>query len=149
YPPWQAGPGGPAGPYAPIYEPPPSVAGQPPMQIDFSRLLLQWAMIGLVAGGMVTTGKESAAGQSPGGSPRLQTIPPTIEASAVALPMRKMKFPEKRKLGELLLENADDPEYWDFVAVAQGTVEVPEDCRLQLELEKDQHVDLSCLVRAE
>src|SRR5579871_3995175 len=53
-PPWvEGGPGGAPGPYAPIYAPPPSAAGHQPMQIDYSRVLMEWAMAAFLTVGMV------------------------------------------------------------------------------------------------
>jgi hypothetical protein len=163
-PPWvEGGPGGPAGPYAPIYAPPAPRADGKPMQIDYSRLLLQWAMIGFLTFGMVMSGQDEAPGakdskvdfkdkqkSAPGASPsqagKVVQSQPAIE---VPEPTRQLKFPEKYKVGELLTESADDADYWDWIADAQGSVEVSVKGRLQLEIFKEKHVDLGCLGRPE
>jgi hypothetical protein len=60
FPPWkEIGPGGNPATYAPIFEPPVLVSKLAP-EIDFSRLLLQCGLVGLVTGGMLAT----AAGAS-------------------------------------------------------------------------------------
>jgi len=162
-PPWIERHGGAAGPYAPIYAPPLAPPDHPAMQIDYSRLLLQWAMTALVTAGLVVTGQDeqksssdskvklaagpgSTAGSKPGAGQVVQSQPAIPVPSETT---RQLKFPDKSKVGDLLIESADDPEYWDWVADAQGAVEVPAKGRIQLEIEKESRVDLGSLGRTE
>jgi hypothetical protein len=159
-PPWiEGGPGGAPGPYSPIYAPPPSLAGHQPYQIDYARVLLQWAMAAFVSVGMVMTGQEpsesdqkkktqpDATKQSKAASaagPVVYSQP----AVAVEEEPRKLKFRDQ-SLGDLLVESADDPDYWEHVAEARGLVEAPHSGRLQLELKKDTKLELGVLGRPE
>lgn len=157
YPPWvEGGSGGTPASYAPIFAPPPSVPGHPPMQIDFSRIFLQWSMIALVAGGLVVSGKDPEPKSGiPGSFPgNLNQAPKTSPGQVVSTqpakpPMRSLKFPEGASIGAVLMESEDDPDYWEFLADAHGVVEAPASGRLQLELLKDRSVELGSLGQPE
>lgn len=56
----------------------------------------------------------------------------------------RLKFPE-RKVGELLTEDEEDPEFWQFITDARGRVEVSQGRRLQLELAKEGQASLEFL----
>ncbi len=66
-----------------------------------------------------------------------------------AAPARTLNFNDAFSIGGILIDSADDPDYWEWVADARGTVEVPAEGRLQLELLKDIKVDLGALGRSE
>jgi hypothetical protein len=150
YPPWQSGPGGAPADYALIFKPPQSLPGQPPMQIDFSRLLLQWAMVAFVTSSMVLTRHESgenksnAAGEVPKNTGAALLTQPAVPLRSETEQLRRLPFPDD-SLGELLVESQTNADYWDSVGEAQGLVTVPARSRLQLELRKDKHVSLGAL----
>jgi len=52
-----------------------------------------------------------------------------------------LHFPQEA-IGELLVESVDDPEYWESYSAAAGKVALPQGKRLQLEVEKNETVDL-------
>ncbi|HEY9712639.1 MAG TPA: hypothetical protein V6C72_04170 [Chroococcales cyanobacterium] len=171
YPPWkELGPGGNPAPYALIFQPPLAAAGHGPVGIDYSRLLLQWSMVGFLVGALITSAADQGEKHAPKPSARPQSfkssqpIPteyttvaePAGSASAAARtepqpgtansePMRTLTFPGGASIGEVLVESSEDPDYWDFVAHARGQVEVPANLRLQLEVSKEPAVDLSGL----
>jgi hypothetical protein len=159
-PPWLEGTSGAPGRYAPIFNPPRSEQGAAPMQIDFSRLVLQWAMVGMVVGGIIVTGLESTAARpqqpetqinsQPQGPRSPVTItPPAIMTQAETAELRRLRFPEHESIGQVLVESGDDPDYWDLVGDACGVVGVPANCRVQLELRKDRPVSLGSLGQPE
>jgi len=153
--------GGVPGSYAPIFEAPPSRPDHAPMQIDLTRLLLQWAMVGMVVSGLIATNAEAeeSSGQKSGFPPKTARasnaqspgqVVATQEAVVLdAAPTRTLKFNDAVSIGGILIDSADDPDYWEWVADARGTVEVPAEGRLQLELLKDVKVDLGALGRSE
>lgn len=145
YAPWQVD--GAPGPYAPIWEPPTAgLSTRGSAQIDFSRLILEWVMAGLLGFGLVMTAQEQAPGEpARGGAQSSPDRSRAIVAEAVVEPV-VLRFPEK-SIGEVLLESADDPEYWESHAPARGGVEVPAGARVQLELPGG--TDLGCLARPE
>ena len=166
FPPWvEGGMGGVPGSYAPIFEPPQSRSDHAPMQIDLTRLLLQWAMVGMVVSGLISTNAEAGepSGQSqtkkngfpPKAAPSSSSgssgaVVATQEAVVLeAEPARTLKFNDAFSIGAILIDSADDPDYWEWVADARGTVDVPAAGRLQLELLKDSKVDLGALGRSE
>ncbi|HEY9775416.1 MAG TPA: hypothetical protein V6C81_16740 [Planktothrix sp.] len=157
-PPWiEGGPGGAAGPYAPIYAPPPSQPGHAPMQIDYSRVLMQWAMAAFVSVGLVLSGQakeEQGEKKTAARSQQTSTPPGTVVQSqpAVAIDVedaRYLKFKESQPIGEIMIESSEDPDYWDHLAEAKGRVELPAKGRIQLEVRKDSAVDLGVLGRPE
>jgi hypothetical protein len=161
-PPWvEGGPGGAPGPYAPIYAPPPLQPGHQPWQIDYSRVLLQWAMAAMVTVGMVLSaqdpvskeenkGKRPQPGAQARGSQagRVVDSQPAIPTPEPEEEVRRLRFREQA-IGDVLIESEDDPDYWDVVAEAKGVVEIRRPGRLQLELRKEGSLDLGVLGRPE
>jgi len=169
FPPWkEIGPqGGPVN-YAPIFEPPVLVSKAAP-EIDFSRLLLQCGLVGLVTGGMLATAASAAAAQQApsttkksvepvvaakpqpvpqpeaGAKPKAPQAQPEKTASAAKPKVRTLKFPENMSIGEVLLESEDDPDYWESVGAATGIVTVPAGRSIQLEVSKEDDVQFSAL----
>lgn len=154
YPPWLHGDGSPA-PYAPIFAPP-AESGQLPMKIDFSRLLLQLGMIAIITAGLVVTGKQPAAEEQPGSSAVAKNAAATSPQSVIAAPTAQQEKPEQpnerrwvdfpsNSIGDVLIESAEDSDYWDWLAEARGPVQIPLNTRLQLELSKDTPLDLAFL----
>jgi hypothetical protein len=56
-----------------------------------------------------------------------------------------VELPREYYLGELFVESAEDPEYWDELGPARGAFDIPKGKKIQLELAKDLRVDLSFL----
>lgn len=150
FPPWKesGGAGSPAS-YAPIFAPP-VLASQVAPEIDFSRLLLQCGLVGLVTGGMLATAATAAAAaaanhqvnsnaQKPS-SPAPSTTPALAKAK-----VRTLKFPDDSSIGEVLLESEDDPDYWEAVGAATGLVTVPAGRNIQLEIRKEGQLELTAL----
>ncbi|HZT34365.1 MAG TPA: hypothetical protein VFA15_00485, partial [Nitrososphaera sp.] len=54
-----------------------------------------------------------------------------------------LRLPGSKSYGEFLVESEDDPEYWETYAEARGTIRLPNDKRLQLEVKGNKDVDLS------
>jgi hypothetical protein len=168
FPPWkEIGPGGNPATYAPIFEPPVLVSKLAP-EIDFSRLLLQCGLVGLVTGGMLATAAGASSqgasatkkeGESVAAKPepaaKLQLAPkpepaakpqPTAKlAPQSKAKVRTLKFPDNLSIGEVLLESEDDPDYWESVGAASGIVTVPAGRSIQLEVCKDSDVQFSAL----
>lgn len=170
FPPWKDTSPPPAGsplPFAPISMPP-SVEGHS-IEIDVTRLAIMWILMCVVTGASIWMGKDgdstgsddakgkflsksdtdteerSAAAKS-SGAQILDSI--TSEAKAAssksAAGALKLKFPED-KVGELLTESDDDPDYWTLVCDARGRVEVPQGKRFQLEISKAGQASLDFL----
>jgi hypothetical protein len=171
FPPWKDTSPPPAGtplPFAPISMPP-VVAGHS-IEIDVTRLAIMWILMVVVTAASIWLGKDSegASQDSPGtftvepikqtpsratsakssGAQILDTI--TSEAKATGVKSSgqtsglRLKFPDA-KVGELLTEADDDPEYWTLFSDAKGRLEVPQGKRFQLELSKNQEVSLDFL----
>lgn len=158
YPPWvEGGAGGAPASYAPIFAPPQPAPGHPNVQIDFSRVFLQWAMIAMITGGLVASGKEREPSAGiPGGftgaqgpAPRSNQAGQVVSTQPAKPATRKLKFPESHSIGGVLVESEDDPDYWEWLADAKGVVETPSSGRLQLELPKDETVELGALGQPE
>jgi len=69
------------------------------------------------------------------------------KAKAVPANMVLVDLPEGESLGEILVESADDPDYWEPLCQARGQVLLPRGRKFQLELAKDRRVDTSLLKR--
>ncbi len=156
YPPWkESGENGMPLKNAPIYAPPNTASGKAP-EIDYSRLALMCGLAALIGAGLyVTSGTASAApNQQPGQSPQPQAAaqasqpqtrtivePPAKEQSN----LRTITLPGTSAIGDVLAESPDDPDYWDFVCEARGSMKIPTGKRLQLELKKDFSGDFSAI----
>lgn len=168
FPPWKDTSPAPAGtplPFAPISMPP--VVEGHSIEIDVTRLAIMWILMVVVTAASIWLGKDSE-GVSKGGAgtityepikmPKpsaakssgaqiLETL--TIDAKASSGKSSqasglKLKFPDV-KVGELLTESEDDPEYWTLISDAKGRLEVPQGKRFQLEFSKDKEISLDFL----
>ncbi|MBX9948114.1 MAG: leucine-rich repeat domain-containing protein [Candidatus Obscuribacterales bacterium] len=172
FPPWKDTSPPPAGtplPFAPISMPP--VVDGHSIEIDVTRLAIMWILMVVVTAASIWLGKESeGSSKEAGGSPLsvepinqlparsstpkssgaqiLDSITSEAKASGVKSASQstalRLKFPDT-KVGELLTEAEDDPEYWTLVCDAKGRLEVPPGKRFQLELAKDKEVSLDFL----
>ncbi len=159
YPPWkESGENGMPLKNAPIYNPPIPASGKAP-EIDFSRLALMCGLAAIIGAGLYVTSStnppgasqsgatQSAATQSSASSqtsqPQTRTIvePPAKEKSNT----RTITLSGAAAIGDILAESAEDPDYWDFVCEARGSVQIPTGKRLQLELKKDFSGDFSSI----
>ncbi len=162
FPPWKDTSPPPSGsplPFAPISMPP--VVDGHSIEIDVTRLAIMWILMVVVTGASIWMGKDSEGSGSEGAKGKFLEIPEpgaqersssakssgaqildsiTSEAKASSSKPQssvlKLKFPEA-KVGELLTEADDDPEYWTLVCDARGRVEVPQGKRFQLEISKE------------
>jgi hypothetical protein len=170
FPPWKDTSPPPAGsplPFAPISLPP-SVEGHS-IEIDVTRLAIMWILMCVVTGASIWMGKDTEATgaedgkgkflsksdtdaqeRSPSGKSSGARILDSITSDAKASSSKnaagviRLKFPDG-KVGELLTESDDDPEYWTLVCDAGGRVEVPQGKRLQLEISKAGQTSLDFL----
>lgn len=172
FPPWKDTSPPPAGsplPFAPISMPP--VVEGHSIEIDVTRLAIMWILMCVVTAASIMMGKDAEAAGSPdekgkflskpdagekehtssafspksSGAQILDSI--TSEAKATSSKTQesmKLKFPDG-KVGELLTESDDDPEYWTLVCDAKGRVEVPQGKRFQLEISKEGQASLDFL----
>jgi hypothetical protein len=171
FPPWKDTSPPPAGsplPFAPISMPP-SVPGHS-IEIDVVRLGIMWVLMVVVTGASIWMGKDLGkeerdpekdlasgkfknnieplpslplAGKS-SGAKILDSITSEARTSKESADALKLKFPE-RKVGEILSESEDDPEYWTLVSDARGRVLLPAGKRLQLEIAKEGEATLDFL----
>jgi hypothetical protein len=168
FPPWKDTSPAPAGtplPFAPISMPP--VVEGHSIEIDVTRLAIMWILMVVVTAASIWLGKDSEGASKGGagtityepikmpkpsaakssGAQILETL--TIDAKASSSKSSqasglKLKFPDV-KVGELLTESEDDPEYWTLISDAKGRLEVPQGKRFQLELSKDKEISLDFL----
>ena len=169
FPPWKDTSPPPAGsplPFAPISMPP--VVEGHSIEVDVTRLAIMWILMFVVTGASILMGKDADAADSSeakgkflsttdadaqerssspksSGAQILDSI--TSEAKAISSKSQgafKLKFPDD-KVGELLTESDDDPDYWTLVCDARGRVEVPQGRRFQLEISKEGQASLDFL----
>lgn len=148
--------------FAPIMDPPKvSQAdidrGVNRIDIDFSRLGVELFLGIAVTFGLVmrgasanTSGSTSTAANISQSKPTLSAVAnsqaaPNSQPKAPALPPNSVVLPNGASLGSILVESADDPEYWEELMEARGTFQLPKNKRLQLELDKENRLDLSLL----
>lgn len=170
-PPWkEAGPKGLPRDYAPIYAPP-SLTGPDKdkgLEIDFARLLLQIGVAAVLTGGLITASstqvreeeKQAGARQPESISahkPEVLKTVPREEEHAIDAAVHdsdeveeagsfvRFNLPEGTVYGEFLVEADDDPDSWEWYADAVGTVKLPADRPVQLEIVKKNDVDLTFL----
>jgi hypothetical protein len=150
--------------YAVIFMPPPSTLTSG-VTIDFSRLVVEWILALVLTGGLIATFQSEGEGRhelakSGSGSKKAPPVLPDnapistkptvvqgreqissqLQAHSAAESGPVLKFPQE-SIGELLVESAEDPEYWETYSAAAGKVALPIGKRLQLELEKDRIID--------
>lgn len=172
FPPWKDTSPPPAGtplPFAPISMPP--VVEGHSIEIDVTRLAIMWILMVVVTAASIWLGKDAEGvskdeGVSPltiepikqvpartsapksSGAQILDSITSEAKASGAKSAGQsagvRLKFPDV-KVGELLTEADDDPEYWTLVCDAKGRLEVPQGKRFQLELAKDKEISLDFL----
>lgn len=143
--------------FAPIMDPPKvSQAdidrGVNRIDIDFSRLGVELFLgiavtFGLVMRGASANAPANSAANISQSKPTLSAVPNNqpAPAKAPALPPNSVVLPAGASLGSILVESADDPEYWEELMEARGTFQLPKNKRLQLELDKENRLDLSLL----
>ena len=166
FPPWKDTSPPPAGsplPFAPISLPP--VVEGHSIEIDVIRLAIMWILMCVVTGASIWMGKDadkSAAGadgkfraerepevpvrgSKSSGAQILDSLTSEARVSkSTEIQAHKLKFPNE-KVGELLTESDDDPEYWTLVCDARGRVDVPQGKRFQLEVSKEGQASLDFL----
>jgi hypothetical protein len=128
--------------FAPINQPPALSAGATRLDIDFSRLGIEFLLAAAVTAGLVVT-----AGGRPDPPSFIQATPSSnnLDASSKAVKTTRVDLPRDYYLGELFVESDDDSEYWEDYCQAKGSIELPKGKKVQLELAKDIRVDLSFL----
>ncbi len=129
--------------FAPINQPPALSAGATRLDIDFSRLGIEFLLAAAVTAGLVVT-----AGGRPDPPSFIQASAPSsnnLNASSKAAKTTRVDLPRDYYLGELFVESDDDSEYWEDYCQAKGSIELPKGKKVQLELAKDIRVDLSFL----
>lgn len=142
--------------FAPIMDPPKvSQAdierGVNRIDIDFSRLGVELFLGIAVTFGLVMRGASATAPTAPASNK--SNVTPIQQASsnknvppkAPTLPPNSVVLPAGTSLGSILVESDDDPEYWEELMEARGTFQLPKNKRLQLEIDKENRVDLSLL----
>ncbi len=149
YPPWKFVNETPTS-FAFLYAPPP---GQ--VKLDYSRLLVEWCLAGFVTAGLIATAqtataKSNTATTSANAKVNTAQEPPKVapeksnSKSTASGATKSIKFPET-SLGEVLVESADDPEYWEGLGEARGTVKIPSGSNVQLEVRKEKPMHLAGL----
>lgn len=149
YPPWKFVNETPTS-FAFLYAPPP---GQ--VQLDYSRLLVEWSLAGIVTAGLIATAQtasakiktaSSTASTKTSSAQEPPKVTPSKSSSKTASTgaTKSVKFPET-SLGEILVESADDPDYWEGIGEARGTVKIPVGSNVQLEVRKEKPMHLAGL----
>ena len=168
YPPWkEAGPKGLPRDYGAIYAPPKVSDPEKGLEIDFARLLLQIGVAAILTGGLITAsstqkdeGEEVKGQDSNSSKPKFSPVIETSEqedeeeeeeVKAVPKSQKSSKntiqfnLPKETLYGEFLVEADDDPDSWEWYADAKGSVSLPKNKPVQLEIVKKEDVDLSFL----
>jgi hypothetical protein len=147
YPPWKFINETPAS-FGFLYAPPP---GQ--IKLDISRLLVEWSLAGFVTAGLIASAQKVAKNSKANSSSNSKSIvdpEPSKAAAAKSSQQSKtttngatksIKFPEN-SLGEVLVESEDDPDYWEGLGEARGTVKIPSGSNVQLEVRKEKPMNL-------
>ncbi|MBS1956176.1 MAG: hypothetical protein JST89_18470 [Cyanobacteria bacterium SZAS-4] len=149
YPPWKLVDETPTS-FAFLYAPPP---GQ--VKLDYSRLVVEWCLAGFVTAGLIATAQTAAAKNSSANASTNAKASTTQEPPQVApaksnskttssVATKSIKFPDT-SLGEVLVESADDPDYWEGLGEARGTVKIPSGRNVQLEVHKEKPMNLAGL----
>ena len=141
YPPWQVIGGNPAG-YGFLYSPP--LMPEQILKLDWSRLLLQWCLVGFVTAGALASAQTASAQSKvhPTAEPLQKKDEPPKSAQSKA--SKTIKFPEQ-SLGEILVDAEDDPDYWEGICEARGVVKIPPGRNVQLEVPKETPLNLSAM----
>lgn len=126
--------------FAPINQPPALSAGATRLDIDFSRLGIEFLLAAAVTAGLVVT-----AGGRPDPPSFIPDNNSSSSNSSKAAKTTRVDLPRDYYLGELFVESEDDSEYWEDFCQAKGSIELPKGKKVQLELAKDIRVDLSFL----
>ena len=74
-----------------------------------------------------------------------QSVAPQANFPPKESEFNTVMFSGTKSMGEVLVESDDDPEFWEAVGAAQGTLQVPRNRKLQLEVVKAGEVDLAPL----
>lgn len=138
--------------FAPIMDPPKVSQldierGVNRIDIDFSRLGVELFLgiavtFGLVMRGASATAPTTAPTTAAANKSNVaQNVPPKVPV----LPPNSVVLPDGTSLGSILVESDDDPEYWEELMEARGTFQLPKNKRLQLEIDKENRVDLLLL----
>jgi hypothetical protein len=130
--------------FAPIYSPPTPAADASRVDVDFSRLGIEMLLACAVTGALLA----SAGGRPEGPSfiaPKATSAERPTGAPVHNANVIRVELPREYYLGELFVESAEDPEYWDELGPARGAFDIPKGKKIQLELAKDLRVDLSFL----
>lgn len=172
-PPWkEAGPKGLPLSWAPIFAPPTPKRPENGMEIDFARLFLQIGVLAVLSGGLQMTfqdpkNKFEQFKQSTNPFNTVTVVPPVAqpdpnknkaEIKEVQLSSSELKevtspqfdileLPAHLAIGEFLIESDEDPDSWEWLADAKGTIKVPRGKSIQLEVVKDKPIDFALLKR--
>ncbi|CAN5162089.1 hypothetical protein BH10CYA1_BH10CYA1_57850 [soil metagenome] len=124
-----------------------------PIKLDISRLLVEWSLAGFVTAGLIasaqTATKKNKADSSTDSQSIVNQEPPKVASSkssqhsktATNGATKSIKFPQT-SLGEVLVESEDDPDYWEGLGEARGTVKIPSGSNVQLEVRKEKPMHL-------
>ncbi len=176
-PPWkEAGPKGLPLSWAPIFAPPVPLHPENGLEIDFARLFLQAGVVFVLSGGLQVafqdkSNKNNILNQfkqvtNPSSPFSPVTVVPPISSEAPKAPDMKdvlihpaafkdvaatdydiLELPAHLAIGEFLVESETDPDSWEWLADAKGTIKVPKGKSVQLEVAKDKDVDFALLKR--
>jgi len=173
----EAGPKGLPLSWAPIFAPPVPLRPENGLEIDFARLFLQAGVVFILSGGLqfafqdksrngLNQFKQVANPASPFSpmtvvppvSPGVQeSVKPTDSKDVIIHPAALkdvaatdfdiLELPAHLAIGEFLVESENDPDSWEWLADAKGTIKVPKGKSIQLEVVKEQDVDFALLKR--
>lgn len=173
----EAGPKGLPLSWAPIFAPPVPLRPENGLEIDFARLFLQAGVVFVLSGGLqfafqdksrngLNQFKQVANPASPfspmtvvppvsPGSPepvkpndsKDVIIHPAALKDVAATDFDILELPAHLAIGEFLVESENDPDSWEWLADAKGTIKVPKGKSIQLEVVKEQDVDFALLKR--
>lgn len=173
-PPWkEAGAKGLPLSWAPIFSPPVPKRPENGLEIDFARLFLQIGVLAVLSGGVqmafqdpkakFNQFKQSATPFNP-----VTVVPPVAQTENESRNAAQVKevllnpsdikevtspqfdileLPAHLAIGEFLIESDEDPDSWEWLADAKGTIKVPRGKSIQLEVAKDKSVDFALLKR--
>lgn len=131
------------------------------VDIDFSRLSVE-LFLGLATAAVLVVSAGSKDARGGRETKSFASSPTSLNANAasgaasagfsekaksVPANMVLVDLPEGESLGEILVESADDPDYWEPLCQAKGQVLLPRGRKFQLELAKDRRVDTGLLKR--
>ncbi len=171
-PPWkEAGPKGLPLEWSPIFAPPVPKRPENGLEIDFARLFLQIGVLAVLSGGLQMAFQDNSGKNKFGQFKQAQaslntiTVVPPVPQSEKPAETKEIKvqpanlsdvassdfdvleLPSHLAIGEFLVESDSDPDSWEWLADAKGTIRVPRGKSIQLEVSKGSDVDFALLKR--